>query len=145
MLQFLVKHRMRQPMFEEKISEATNSSGIEGRAANQSAVIARPDKRKPTMSNGKVQRNVTVTNSQGLHARPASLIVKLTTQYQSRIEFIKENSRIDGKSILEILTLGAPCGTKLIIEADGSDADTAVEALANLFATKFGEDDNEQT
>jgi phosphocarrier protein HPr len=136
-------------MFEE-ISEATASSRIAGRAANQSAVVARPDKRKPitrkpTMSNGKVQRNVTVTNSQGLHARPASLIVKLTMQFQSRIEFVKENSRIDGKSILEILTLGAPCGTKLIIEADGSDADTAVEALANLFATNFGEDDNEQT
>jgi phosphocarrier protein HPr len=94
------------------------------------------------MSNGKVQRTVIVTNSQGLHARPASLIVKLTTQYQSRIEIVKENARIDGKSILDILTLGAPRGTELVIEADGPDAQSAIEALVALFAMNFGEDDD---
>ena len=97
------------------------------------------------MSNGKVNRVVIVANSQGLHARPASLIVKLTSQYQSRIEFVKDNSRIDGKSILDILTLGAPQGTNLVIEAEGPDAESALEALATLFASNFGETDEDQT
>ncbi len=72
------------------------------------------------------------------------MIVKLASQYQSRIEFVKENSRIDGKSILEILTLGAPHGTELVIEAEGPDAGSALEALAELFASKFGENDEDQ-
>lgn len=97
------------------------------------------------MSNGKASRNVPVVNSQGLHARPAALIVKLTSQYQSKIEIIKDSLRIDGKSILDILTLGAPQGTTLLIEADGPDADAALEALSALFASKFGEDDEEQS
>lgn len=86
-----------------------------------------------------------VVNSQGLHARPASLIVKLANQYRSRIEIVKDNSRIDGKSILYILTLGAAHGTHLVIEAEGPDADSALEALAELFANKFGENDENNT
>lgn len=86
-----------------------------------------------------------VGNAQGLHARPASLIVKLANQYQARIEFIKDNSRIDGKSILDILTLGAPQGTNLVIEADGPDAESALEALAALFTSNFGESDKDST
>ena len=97
------------------------------------------------MSNGKLNRIVMVGNSQGLHARPASLIVKLATQYQSRIEFVKDNSRIDGKSILDIMTLGAPQGTSLVIEAEGADAESALDALASLFASNFGETDKDQT
>jgi len=97
------------------------------------------------MSNGKVNRVVMVSNSQGLHARPASLIVKLTSQYNSKIEFVKDNSRIDGKSILDILTLGAPQGTSLVIEAEGPDAESALDALATLFASNFGETDEDQT
>lgn len=97
------------------------------------------------MSNGRIHRNVTVGNPLGLHARPASLIAKLASQYHSKIEIVRENSRIDGKSILEILTLGAPHGTHLVIEAEGPDADTALEALAELFASKFGENDEDQS
>jgi phosphocarrier protein HPr len=97
------------------------------------------------MSNGKLNRSVMVANPQGLHVRPASLIVKLTSQYQSRIEIIKDNSRIDGKSILDILTLGAPQGTNLVIEAEGPDAGSALEALAELFASNFGESDEDQS
>jgi phosphotransferase system HPr (HPr) family protein len=100
---------------------------------------------KAAMSNGKVHRIVIVGNSQGLHARPASLIVKLTSQYQSRIDFIKDNARIDGKSILDILTLGAPQGTNLVIEAEGPDAESALDALAELFAGNFGETDENHT
>jgi phosphocarrier protein HPr len=95
------------------------------------------------MSDMKLSRDVVVANTQGLHARPANLIMKLANQYQSRIELIKGNERVDGKSILEILTLGAAPGTTLVIEATGPDAEAAVEALATLFASKFAEVENE--
>jgi phosphocarrier protein HPr len=95
------------------------------------------------MSDMKLSRDVVVANTQGLHARPANLIMKLANQYQSRIELIKGNERVDGKSILEILTLGAAPGTTLVIEATGPDAEAAVEALVTLFASKFAEVENE--
>jgi phosphotransferase system HPr (HPr) family protein len=97
------------------------------------------------MSEPRSSRAVVVANAQGLHARPASLIMKLANQFASKIELIKENQRVDGKSIIEILTLGAAPGTNLIIEATGPDAETALDALAELFATKFAEVEENNT
>ncbi len=97
------------------------------------------------MSEAKLTRVVLVTNSQGLHARPANLIMKLAHQFQSKIELVKENERIDAKSILEILTLGAAPGTSISIEATGPDAPAAIDALATLFAENFHEDEQENT
>jgi phosphocarrier protein HPr len=91
------------------------------------------------MSESKSTRAVVVANAQGLHARPASLIMKLANQFESKIELIKDNQSVDGKSIIEILTLGAAPGTNLIIEATGPDAEAALDALAELFASKFAE------
>ena len=80
-----------------------------------------------------------VANPQGLHLRPASMIVKLATQYQSKIEFVKDNSRVDGKSILDILTLGSAAGNEPGHRGRRSRRGTALEALAELFASNFGE------
>ena len=91
------------------------------------------------MSESKSTRAVVVANAQGLHARPASLIMKLANQFESKIELIKDNQSVDGKSIIEILTLGAAPGTNLIIVATGPDAEAALDALAELFASKFAE------
>lgn len=91
------------------------------------------------MSPEKLSQTVVVSNPQGLHARPASQIMKVSNRFKSRIELIKGNERVDGKSILEILTLGATVGTNLIIEADGPDAESALTALAELFASGFAE------
>jgi len=82
-------------------------------------------------------REVWVTNAQGLHARPASMFVELASQFQSRVELIKDSERVDGKSILSVLTLAAVQGTRLLIRAEGEDAEEAVEALARLFAAGF--------
>jgi phosphotransferase system HPr (HPr) family protein len=94
------------------------------------------------MSDVKTSRDVLFSHSHGLHLRPASLITKLASQYQSRIELINGNARVDGKSILDLLTLGAEPGTTLVIEATGPDAEAAVEALVALIATNFAELDN---
>ena len=93
------------------------------------------------MSEQKAQRTVTVTNPQGLHARPADMFVKLANRYQSKIEIIKDSERVDGKSILALLTLAAGEGTKLSIEATGSDAEQALDALVELVAQNFAEDE----
>lgn len=91
------------------------------------------------MADGFLTRTVVVTNPQGLHARPADLFVKLACQYQSRIEVIKDGERVDGKSILNILTLAAVEGTQLEIVATGPDAEAALDALAELVQTNFSE------
>lgn len=85
-----------------------------------------------------VTRVVVIGNPQGLHARPAELFAKLALKYASRIELIRDDQRVDGKSILDILMLGVPQGTTLILEAQGLDAQEAVDALAKLVEMNFG-------
>lgn len=97
------------------------------------------------MSDERALKTVTVTNPQGLHARPADLIVKLANQFQSRIELLKGNERVDAKSILTILTLAAAAGTELSIEAVGPDARQAVDALAELIETNFSEEEDKMS
>ena len=89
------------------------------------------------MTQLKANRRVTVNNEEGLHARPAELFVRRAGQFEAKIQIIKGGERVDGKSILEILTLAAAKGTTLEIEAIGADADVALETLAKLIETGF--------
>ena len=91
------------------------------------------------MSNKSASRVVTVGNPQGLHARPADLFVKIANQFSASVEVVKGNDRVDGKSILGILTLGAQHGTQLEINAVGPDSDEALSALAELVEQGFDE------
>lgn len=91
------------------------------------------------MSNITASKTVTLLNPQGFHARPAHLFMKLASQYRCQVEILKGNEVINGKSILDLLTLGAGNGTTLCLRAIGDDADAAVEALARLVETGFGE------
>jgi phosphocarrier protein HPr len=85
------------------------------------------------------RKTVTVTNPQGLHARPAFLVAELAGKFDCRIELIKDGERIDGKSILSILTLGAAQGSQLEIEAIGPDASDALAAIHQLFLDGFSD------
>lgn len=91
------------------------------------------------MADRTINRIVTVRNPQGLHARPADMLVRLANQFQAHIEIVKEGERFDGKSILSVMTLGAAEGTQLLLEATGLDADDALDALAELFGRGFDE------
>ena len=71
--------------------------------------------------------------------RPAYLFAETAAKFKSRIELIKEDIRIDGKSVLSILTLGAAQGAQIMIEAEGEDADAAVVELKNLLQSGFPE------
>ena len=91
-----------------------------------------------------LSREVVVANAAGLHARPADLLAREARRWQSRIELVADAQRVDGKSILDVLTLAAEAGTRLVIEATGPDAREALEALGRLFERKFNEHENER-
>jgi phosphotransferase system HPr (HPr) family protein len=93
------------------------------------------------MAELKVTRPVVVINPHGLHVRPANVLVTRASQFVSRIEIVKGRERVDGKSIIGLLGLAAPKGTELLLEASGPDAHEAAEALAELFARGFTEDE----
>lgn len=88
-----------------------------------------------------VEKNVVISNPQGLHARPAEMFARLALQFDSTIEVIRDGDRIDAKSILHILTLGAAQGTELILQANGDDAEAALEALVRLVESDFAADE----
>ena len=89
-------------------------------------------------------REVVVANSQGLHARPADLLAREARRWQSRIELVADAQRVDGKSILDVLTLAAEAGTRLLVEATGPDAREALDAIGSLFERRFNEHETDQ-
>jgi phosphocarrier protein len=95
------------------------------------------------MSNSPIQRVVVIQNEQGLHARPADRFVRLAQQFQSKVEIVRGSDRVQASSIMDLLTLGAAKGTQLTLEAQGSDAEQALEALAQLVEHGFKDEDDE--
>jgi phosphocarrier protein len=84
-------------------------------------------------------REVTVVNALGLHARAAARFVHLAARFSSQVRVAREAKVMDGKSIMGILLLAAARGTTITISADGADEEAAVEALAALVGSGFGE------
>lgn len=77
----------------------------------------------------KIEQEVTIKNPQGLHARPAALFVQTASKYMATINVRKGDERVSGKSIMGILMLAAQHGSQLVIEAEGDDAEAAVNEL----------------
>ena len=97
------------------------------------------------MSTSPIIRVLVIRNTQGLHARPAEMFVRLAKQFQSRIELVRDDRRVEARNIIDLLTLGAGPGTELVLEAEGDDAQAAVEALVRLVENGFADEqtDNE--
>ena len=87
-----------------------------------------------------IEREARIVNQDGLHARPAARIVRLANSFDSSIELAKDGLEVNGKSIMGVMMLAAECGSSITIRADGPDAQQAVEALATLVASGFGEE-----
>lgn len=83
---------------------------------------------------------VTISNVQGLHARPVMRFVDTASRFSSQIRVEKEGASVDGKSPMEMMLLEAVKGTVLRLIADGDDAAEALAALADLVHSKFGEE-----
>ena len=89
---------------------------------------------------GVIQRTVTIKNRAGLHTRPAAAIVKLASKFQSEFYIIKEGFRINGKSIIGVMTLAAAQGSQLELEFDGPDEEEAMKTLVDYFEGGFEEE-----
>lgn len=107
-----------------------------------------PDTQNGTETNERAVRRVVVESSSGLHARPASVLAARAREFSSEISLIlveaggarsiEAGTRVDAKSVLDVIVLGAAQGTTLDVEAVGPDAQAAADALAKLFAERFG-------
>jgi phosphocarrier protein HPr len=86
------------------------------------------------------ERIVTIRNRAGMHARPAALLVKTASRFSSQIFIEKDDERVNGKSIMGVITLGATYETPLRIIANGPDETAALDAIARLFENKFEEE-----
>jgi phosphocarrier protein HPr len=94
-----------------------------------------------------VSKEVTIINANGLHARPAIQFVDAANEFASQVTVHKDATQegeeeldVDGKSVMQMITLEGMPGTRLRITATGDDAEAAVAKLAGLFESKFGEE-----
>ena len=95
-----------------------------------------------------IRRRVEVLNEAGLHARPAAVLAECARGFEADVSLelaavpedmgVAVGTRVDAKSVMDVLFLAAPCGTQIDIEATGADADAAVDALEALFGKQFG-------
>ena len=85
------------------------------------------------------ERSVQIVNKHGLHARPAAEIVKTASKFVCDITISRDDLEVNGKSIMGVMMLAAECGATITLRATGSDADAALDALAALVASRFGE------
>lgn len=91
-------------------------------------------------SGEKVEKEVTIVNRLGMHARPAALFVRIASRYRCEVWVEKDGEQINGKSIMGLMMLAAGQGSKLMIRCEGPDADKAMQELDQLIASKFNED-----
>jgi phosphocarrier protein HPr len=85
------------------------------------------------------KRTFEITNRLGIHARVAAKIVEMANRFQAEVFLEKDGIEVNGRSILEILTLYCPQGSRLTIRVEGVDAGDAIAAFAGLIEAKFGE------
>jgi len=86
------------------------------------------------------ERMVTIKNRAGIHARPAALLVQTASKFASKIWLEKGGDKINAKSIMGIITLGASFGTPIRIIAEGADEEAATAAIEALFESRFEEE-----
>ncbi len=86
------------------------------------------------------EKILTVPNRAGIHARPAALIAQTANKFSSEITIEKDSAAVNAKSIMGVITMAAGYNTQLILRAEGEDEKQAVEAIVQLFESKFEED-----
>ena len=86
-----------------------------------------------------IKKTVTIVNKAGMHTRPASNIVKIASKYRSDFFIVKNGYRINGKSIIGVMTLAAEQGSTLTLEVEGDDEEKSSAELIKFFEDGFGE------
>ncbi len=87
-----------------------------------------------------IKKKIQIVNKLGMHARPATLIVKTATKYRSDFRIKKDDMEINGKSIMGVMTLAAEYLSELELIANGIDEEFLIKEIADLFASKFDEE-----
>lgn len=87
----------------------------------------------------KASAEFVVGNQLGLHVRAAAMVVRTMTPFQSKVSIRAGGSTADARSVLDLLTLSASKGTKIVVEAEGDDAEKAVAVLGELILNNFAE------
>ena len=87
-----------------------------------------------------VETSVEITNERGLHARASAKFVKLAATFDAEVTVAKDGATVDARSIMGLMMLAAGPGSRVIIRAEGAEAEAAVEALAELVTNRFEED-----
>lgn len=86
-----------------------------------------------------ITTTIEIINKLGLHARASAKFVATAARYQSHIDVVKDNNTVNGKSIMGVMTLGAPKGSVLTLKIDGPDEQEMQDALINLINNRFNE------
>ena len=86
------------------------------------------------------QREVKVENRAGVHMRPATLITQTCGKFKSDIFIVNNDAKVNARSVIGVMSMGALYGTRLILEASGEDERELLDALEKLFVTKFAEE-----
>ncbi len=86
-----------------------------------------------------IQRNVTITNNSGLHARPATFFIQKANTYRSGIWVVKDDRKVSAKSLLGVLSIGIAKGMTITLVADGDDEEAAIDGLVELIQTGFND------
>ncbi|HCX73046.1 MAG TPA: HPr family phosphocarrier protein [Candidatus Cloacimonas sp.] len=87
-----------------------------------------------------IKTKVTIKNKLGMHARPATMLVKAASKYRSDFKIIKGDMEINGKSIMGVMTLAAEQGSELELVADGVDEEHLIKEISTMFENKFDEE-----
>ena len=98
------------------------------------------NRRAAPATSERVEKEITIVNRLGLHARPAAMFVRVASRHRCEIWVAKEDEEINGKSIMGLMMLAAGQGSKLTIRCEGADADKVMEELEELIQKKFNED-----
>jgi phosphocarrier protein HPr len=91
-------------------------------------------------ASGKIQKELTILNKLGLHARPAAMFVRVATKHRAEIWVEKDGEQVNGKSIMGLMMLAAGQGSRLLITAEGADAQGALQELQELIDRRFDEE-----
>lgn len=87
-----------------------------------------------------IQRDFTISNRLGLHARPSAQLTQVASRFASEVWIARNGRRVNAKSIMGVLMLAAGKGTTVTVDADGPDEQAALDAVGALIESGFGED-----
>ena len=88
----------------------------------------------------RIEAEVEIVNELGLHLRAAAAFARVAEAFKSEVSMLRDELRANGKSIISLVTLAAPKGTRIRLVAEGDDAEAAVSALRGLIENRFGEE-----